>query len=312
MKQINLRHKVESLLRILVKGTYENLKYRRNHILKTYREKPVEKNLYVSFTTYGPRVHIFEYTVLSILAGSILPEKILIYVPKGFKDLLYAKTDSILLDHLELGIIELIEMEEDLGCHSKYFYAFKAYGDQKDIVICDDDVVYYVDWLKDLIQGKHNHPDFDVFAYKAVQVYRTDDAIEPYDNWFHLTRNQQEGKTLYAEGVGGVLFLKNKLTKEVFNKEVFMKITPKADDVWLWFCTYYNKLNVKYISPKNNTKLLYVIPDSQVVNLWSDNTSLKRNDIYVANCNTYFKEQLNFELMPLIPLAPESHNMNKE
>lgn len=311
MKQIMLRQRIESFLRILVKGTYENIKARRNRILRTYQEKPVIKDLYVSLTTYAPRVHAFEYAVLSILAGSVMPEKILIYVPQGFKNLLNASPNAILLNHLDSGIIDLVEMEEDLGCHSKYFYAFKSYGNRKDIVICDDDVVYYEDWLKDLIQAPKNNPNFDVFAFKAIQVFRTENEIEPYDNWLHLSKDFKVGKTLYAEGVGGVLFLKNKLTREVFNKEVFMKITPKADDVWLWFCTYYNGLNVKYITPKNNSKLLYVIADSQVVNLWSENTSLKRNDIYVANCNTYFKDQLKFEIMPLIPLVP-LNKLNKQ
>ena len=306
-----IRKRVESLLRILVKGTFENLKARRNRILRKYHEKPVIKDLYVSFTTYAPRVQSFEYTVLSILAGSVMPEKILIYVPQGFKKLLYAKPKAILLNHLDSGIIELIEMEEDLGCHSKYYYAFKSYGNKKDIVICDDDVVYYEDWLKDLIQAPRQNPCFDIFAFKAVQVFRGKERIEPYNNWKHLSRNCQEGETLYAEGVGGVLFLKNKLTQEVLNKEVFMKLTPKADDVWLWFCTYFNGLKVKYVTPKNNIKLLYVIPNSQVVNLWSDNTILKRNDIYVANCNIYFRDELNFDIMSLIPLAPWSKDLKQ-
>lgn len=306
-----IRQRIESLLRILVKGTFENLKARRNRILRTYHEKPLIKDLYVSFTTYAPRVHSFEFTVLSILAGSVLPEKILIYVPQGFKNLLYAEQNAILLNHLDSGIIDLIEMEEDLGCHSKYYYSFKTYGNQKDIVICDDDVVYYEDWLKDLIQATRQNPHFDIFAFKAVQVFRGDGRIEPYNNWKHLSRNFQEGESLYAEGVGGVLFLKNRLTQEVLNKEVFMELTPKADDVWLWFCTYFNGLNVKYVTPKNNIKLLYVIPNSQVVNLWSDNTILKRNDIYVANCNIYFRDQLNFDIMPLIPLAPWSKDLKQ-
>ncbi|GGH32160.1 hypothetical protein FAZ19_23085 [Sphingobacterium alkalisoli] len=290
------KNSIGSHIRQYIPGTFENIKNRKRDILKKYINKERSAGLYVSMTTFEPRLKVFEYTVLSILAGTVLPEKILIYVPRGFRNLVERNDDSWLKYELGKGLVEMIEMEVDLGCHSKYFYSFQQYGGAKDILICDDDVVYYENWLKDLLHAMR-HREYDVFAFKAVQVKVVNNTIQPYDSWTHCSfRSRGENELLYAEGVGGVLYRKNSINKEVLNKDKFLELAPKADDVWLWFCTYLNSCRIKYVVPTNTKKLLYVIPGSQDTNLWVENTLNKRNDIFVKKCHTYFLEQYNLDL----------------
>jgi hypothetical protein len=287
-------------MRELIPGTFENVAWNKDKILATYEHKPRVKDLITSMTTYAPRINSFEYAILSILAGSVLPEKIYVYVPKGFLSLL-ANTASFLKPEYGKGFINLVEMEIDYFCHSKYYYSFLNYGDSKDILTFDDDIIYYKDWVKHIVESAKKYPDYDIFAYKACEVAIVDGKIAPYDDWVHCSKDHLgENKLLFAEGVGGVLYKKGALKKEVLNKEVFLELTPKADDVWLWFCTYLNKCKIKYILPCNNQKLLYVVPNTLDSALWKDNTMGKRTDIYVENCNKYFLEKYNLDITNFI------------
>jgi hypothetical protein len=284
-------------VRGFIPGTLENIALNRDKILATYERKPRVNDLIVSMTTYAPRIDSFEYAILSILAGSVLPERICVYIPKGFLSLL-ATRNSLLKSEYDKGFISLIEMEIDYFCHSKYYYSFLDYGHTKDIITGDDDVIYYKDWVKHLVESAQKYPEYDVFAYKAVDVKVVKGKIAPYDEWTHCSKNHTgENKLLFAEGVGGVLYRKGALTKEVLNKEKFLELTPKADDVWLWFCTYLNNCKIKYIVACKNKKLLYVVPDTINSALWVENTVWKRTDIYVENCHNYFLEKFDFNII---------------
>ena len=296
MNWTEIKRMVSRKIRESVPGTFEHVVLNKDKILATYENKPKVQDLIVSMTTYAPRIKSFEYAILSLLGGSVLPEKIYVYIPKGFLSLL-ADSDSFLKPEYDKGFITLVEMEIDYFCHSKYYYSFLNYGATKDILICDDDIIYYKDWVKHIAESAQKYPEYAVFAYKAVEVGVVNGKIEPYDNWVHCSKaNQGENKLLFSEGVGGVLYRKGMLKKEVLNTAKFLELTPKADDVWLWFCTYLNHCKIKYILPYKNQKLLYVVPDSQNSALWIDNTIGKRTDVYVDNCNKYFLEKYNMNI----------------
>ena len=138
---VYLKQLLGNKVRKFIPCTFENLASCKCEILNSYGSKEKIKDLYVSMTTYEPRLDIFEYALLSVLNGSVLPEKILIYVPKGFRVLVENNPNSFLKSELDNRFIEMIEMEEDLGCHSKYYYSFLDFGGTKDIVTCDYDVI---------------------------------------------------------------------------------------------------------------------------------------------------------------------------
>ncbi|MDR1682955.1 MAG: hypothetical protein LBS25_06175 [Candidatus Symbiothrix sp.] len=293
----SIKDSIGNKIKKFVHGTFENVRRKKNHVLSTYKDKPKIKDLLGSMTTYQPRVSFFEYSILSVLNGSLLPEKILVYVPKGFKDLLH-KHGSILSDVYDSGYVELIEMPEDVFCHSKYYYAFQEYGEKKDIVLFDDDVIYYKDWLSELYSKSQEYPDHNVFSYKAVEVKTNNGQIEPYDNWVHCSKisKSSNDSLLYVEAVGGAFYRRNSMRKETLNKDKFLEIATKADDVWLWFCSYLNKNKVKFILPRNGARLLYTIPNSQESALWRDNILAKINDKYVLDCHNYFKEKYGLDI----------------
>ncbi|MCI0920761.1 hypothetical protein [Sphingobacterium rhinopitheci] len=288
------------LLRPFIPGTYEYLLRNKEHILMNYTNKPRAKDVIIAMTTYGPRISFFEYAILSILNGTLLPEKMNIYVPQGFKKLL-VQSNSFLKSVYDNGIVELIEMEVDYYCHSKYYYVFQAYSQEKDIVLCDDDVVYYKDWLSHLVHSAAEYPAFNVFAYKAVIVTTDNGAIRTYDDWIHCSKTDLgEHTQLYTEAVGGVFYRRGLFKTTVLDKELFLALVPKADDVWLWFCTWINQGKVKFVLTKNNQKLQYIIPNSQEVALWKENTFGKRNDGYVLACRSYFRDTYQMDIIDFL------------
>lgn len=292
-----LKKEFIGLIRPYIKGTFEYLKRNKDLVLKEYVNKPILKDVIVSMTTYEPRVRFFEYSILSIIAGSVLPENIYVYVPKGFKTLLQ-KSDSFLTEVYENGLVTIVEMEEDYYCHSKYYYSFRDFGNQKNIVLCDDDVVYYEKWLEQLYNYSVDFSDFDVFAYMAIDVPIVDRKILTYDKWIRCShKNLPSGTQLYTEAVGGVFYKKGLFKKEVLNSEKFLQLCSKADDVWLWFCVCLNKGKVCFVPTYNNKKLQYIIPSSQEVALWKENTFGKRNDLYVLQCKDYFKQSFKMDIV---------------
>lgn len=220
------------------------------------------------------------------------------YVPQGFVDRLHTQHTSILSDVYQTGFVRLIEMPEDYFCHSKYYYSFQELGSKKDIVLCDDDVVYHKNWLNGLWQAAQQYPDVQVIAYQALEITHRDGCIEPYDNW-RFCRGQEviSSGLLYAEAVAGVLYRRNSMRRETLNKDVFLSIVPKADDVWLCFCSYYNRNKMIRIPTGTRLKTLFVIPDSQEIALWKENTMAKRNDRYTQAVYQYFREHLGMDIL---------------
>lgn len=294
--------KLVDKFRVFVPSTFQNIRLKKDGILSKFTSKPQLKDVIVSLTTYAPRMDFFEYAVLSILNGTVLPEKILIHVPEGFVKDFLAKKISFLEPYYGKGVIEFVEMPVDYCCHSKYYYSFKKYGGSKDIVLCDDDVIYYRRWLENLYNESQRYPQVNVFAYRTQIVKKANNHIESKLKWQYSDKSNypSDEDLLFVEAVGGVLYRRGSMPKETLNHEVFMRICPKADDVWLWFCSYLNGNNIRFVPPPLRVweKLFYLIPQTQDVALWIN--AHKITDGYIEECRKYFiqKYQMDIESMP--------------
>ena len=101
-------------------------------------------------------------------------------------------------------------------------------------------------------------------------------------------------------GVSGVLYPPESINKEVFNKEVFMKICIYADDMWL-----------KVMSLLNSTKIIqtdcfsghfFSIPGSQKESLLRINITNKQNDVQFQALLERYKKDLR-KILEEIPYA---------
>lgn len=246
----------------------------------------IENNYIISFTTFGHRLKSSEYTIKSIVNGDVLPEKIYLYIAK--KDHAPLSKRPFIKKLLSLEYLKLV-IVEDLGPYTKLFYALKQHK-TKNIVICDDDIMYSKDWFEALIKSRKKWNNNRVIScHRAHLVKVKNNKIISYNDWDKVIQEPiNPNEMIFPTGTGGVLFPPNSISNLATNKSLFMKLSPKNDDIWFWFSALHS--DCKFVLAERNTSLEQNIffPSSQDISLFHENVGLNRNDIQVQACFEYF------------------------
>lgn len=193
------------------------------------------KQVIVSVTSYPARINEVVLAIKTIYRQTMLPDKVILWLgeekfPNKFDDLPKELLQLMEEKHLE------IRWCEDLGPHTKYFYAFKEFPDALVITI-DDDILYPPDRIKNLYRCYLRFP-------QAVSAGRADfvpisehEEMPPVTIWPEEVDAWilQPSMQLYAMGVNCVLYptvLFSQVT-ELLDKETIRRVCPYADDLWL-------------------------------------------------------------------------------
>jgi hypothetical protein len=193
------------------------------------------KKIIVSLTTISHRINILEYVLKSLLTQSLLPDKIYVNISKGsyLLDEGVAAIPSWLIN-LELNGIVVVNEVENIGPYRKLIPVIKYLEPEDYIVICDDDVIYSKNWLRDLYDIAINSPS-TVVCYYAKEIKRL-----PYLNLFrsYIYWPTFYGKAMHNNilpvGVGGVLYRVDHFDLSKLLDKKFLLIAPFADDLWFW------------------------------------------------------------------------------
>ena len=234
-------------------------------------EKRAEK-IIVSLTSYPARIDAVPYAILSMLRQTMKPDKIILWLGTGrFPD---DKLPEI-FDRVKASGVD-IEFREDLGPHTKYFYAVQEYPD--DIVITvDDDHIYDRNLIERLYTSYKNHPG----CVQALTVSRItfDDKgnMNKYVDWEHAYAGKpgSTGHEYIAFGVGGVLYPPHSLPPETFNLETMKRLSPRNDDIWLKFMEIMNGTKVTAVasSPKMAGIYIHGCSGESALSKYNDNSS---------------------------------------
>lgn len=194
------------------------------------REEKRKERIVVSLTSYGRRVKsVLPYAIISLLRQTCKPDLIVLWLdeehwndrnlPKSLKKL------------REKGLT--VRYCEDLKSYKKLIPTLKAYPD--DIIITvDDDVFYRKDLLKRLILA-YKKDSSRIYAHRAHQIlFGKDGTLLPYSDW-KLKVSGVGGRSIFPTGVGGCLYKRSLLYKDVCRDDLFMSLAPRADDVWFYF-----------------------------------------------------------------------------
>ena len=237
-------------------------------------------NLVVSLTSTQERIKYIFPTLYSLAAQIRKPDLIVLWLGK---DGLYPK--DIISRIRDAGI--LIRFREDLGPNTKYHYAFREF--KSDLVITvDDDIIYHEEMTEELYGTYVKHPG--AVTARRVHKIRFSRSREPlrYKDWIWEYRGPgRPSHELIATGTGGVLYPPAVMALRCWESTDFLKICPKADDIWL-----------KFLELKNGVKVCGVRSSrfhKDSINLRTPKTSLaavnidkERNDVYIRSCAEYF------------------------
>lgn len=192
-----------------------------------------KQQVVVSMTSFPAAIPYAAGAVKSILAGSVLPDKLVLYLTFAqFGEESIPEELSALAK--ENPVFEIRNYDTDIRSYRKLVPALADFPDAV-IVTVDDDVAYDPNMLRNLLRLHEQYPD-TVIAHRAKRIR----LGVPYRRWrkykwfnFIINKIHRSFGNIQT-GVGGVLYPPHSLKADMIDAELFTKIAPTADDFWFW------------------------------------------------------------------------------
>lgn len=185
----------------------------------------------VSFTSIPSRLPKLHLVVRSLLVQSESPALIVLWLHRDLKDSLPESLSVLIGERFQVRFVD------DTFSHRKLIYSLAEFPERV-IVTCDDDLLYDATWLSRLLESHRAYPD-SVIAHECRVIQFTAEG-EPadYSEWKTASQADFTHKWLMPIGYGGVLYPPKVLYKDILDKELFLKLAPKADDLWFKAMSY--------------------------------------------------------------------------
>ena len=202
-----------------------------------------EKRVVVSLTSFPGAIEYAAGAVRSILAGSVLPDKIVLYVTMRQFDGKPLPSELIELERNN-EIFEIRNYDFDIRSYCELIPAIADFPNAT-IVTIDDDVYYHRDMLKVLLRLHVEFPQH-IIAHRAKRIA----FGQPYKKWkkyrwYHfLTKRIIDRADTLQTGVGGALYPPGSLDASMLDPEQFTRLAPTTDDIWFWAAAVANDRRV--------------------------------------------------------------------
>lgn len=245
------------------------------------------RNTIISLTSYPARISTVYKTIETLLNQSIHAEKVILALGEDefpYKEKLLPKE----LLALTVKGLEILWCK-DIKSYTKLIPTLKEYPD-KNIVTADDDILYPYDWLEKLYRAYQEQPGL-IHCHRIHRVlFDKNKKILPYNNWGWCFSNVKPSFNNFLTGVGGVFYPPNCFHNDIFKKDVFMELSPIADDIWFWAMAVLKGTKINVV--KNNYSGLTYIDGTQENCLWKINVVKNQNDIQLQNILKQYPEIL--------------------
>jgi len=240
----------------------------------------------ISLTSYGKRLQsTAPIAIASILHGDILPDKIILWVAE--KDRQIAEQNN------QLQILQKKGLEirycEDLKSYKKLIPALQEFPNDF-IITADDDLLYPKNWFEQIMEYHKKYPN-KIICHR-VHGIRVDSEhnLLPYNNWDWCIEPQEQER-IFPTGGAGTLYPPHCLHSDVFNKDLFMKLAPQADDVWFWAMALINGSKYPYVVIRNGYS-------NSIMDIGVQNNALQNSN--VADCKNDLQLKAVIENYPQI------------
>src|SRR5699024_825225 len=164
---------------------------------------------------------------------------------------------------------------EDIRSYKKIIPTLREYPNSF-IATADDDVYYEPDWLQGLIDcwdGSYK----TVVAHRAHKIVLNEKFLPvPYQNWkMNVIASELDDGLIFPTGCAGVLYPPDVFCKDVIDSNIFMKLCPSGDDIWLYWMASRNGAKAKRSNYNFN---LVVWSGTRHTALWPSNIHGGAND----------------------------------
>ena len=187
-------------------------------------DKIAKEEVVVSLTTHGYRIYEASLAIESMMQGTVLPNRIVLWLDEQTQNQPLPQG----LKNQQVRGLE-IRYTRDIKAYTKLLPAVKAFPNAA-IVTIDDDIFYPADTLELLLRGHAEHPA-SICGNWIKQIVKKGNKLASFLK-YPLVSHTDENHKYFIEGFAGTLYPAHCFSDELFNEEVFMKLTPYADDVW--------------------------------------------------------------------------------
>jgi|SRR5690625_1235241 len=197
----------------------------------------LNKKLIVSLTSFPPRFKTLHLTVISLLTQKVVPDKLILWI--ATED--YNKLPNQVIELQNFGLT--IKKCENIYSYKKIIPTLNIHPESF-IATADDDVYYKKNWLRELVE-EYRKSQSNVICHRAHMIILNDSQVPvEYSKWHHKINKRMTSKLIFPTGVGGVLYAPGAFHNDVMKKDIFTKLCPTADDVWLYWMHRLNKSKI--------------------------------------------------------------------
>lgn len=243
---------------------------------------PRDQKIIVSLTTIGFRIKKVHKVMLIVLNQTLKVDRIILYVDQTKFN---AENVPFILKIFQKNFGIELRFVEDIGPHTKYFWAMKEFPN--DIVVTvDDDVRYPADLISELYSSYKKHPNAVIARRGHYITFDDQGEIKRYVDWMHKYDKLFDipSMRLFATGVGGVLYPAKIMHPETFNLPTLKALSFKNDDIWLKFMQMISNTPVVFTKPF----ITKHVKGSQKVALNQGNVAGGGNDVIVKNLVNHY------------------------
>lgn len=266
----------------------QNLLFRNNEGVTS--EKYVDHEVIVSLTTYGRRLQSVYLAIESIMEQTMKANRIVLWLDEGCKDILLPQSLKILKQKgLEIFFCK------DIRSYKKLIPSLAAFPEDA-IITIDDDVIYDINALENLIQA-YKQDGSMIYCNRCHRIVSTGEtAVARYNKWNLRITDTAISPLNFPTGVGAILYPPHSLDEEVMNESVFMDICKNADDVWFKAMALKNGTMARKVKTHNATGDVYV-SDPYVDDMALMNINVKGKALNDKQFDNVFRK---YNLYPLL------------
>lgn len=281
---------IHKTMRKIILGIYSvlyNIKYL---FINRFSNKKINKNLEISqviitLTSFPGRIDKIYLTIESLFQqiSSDFDYSIVLYLAESqFKDKKIPSTLNRLVDR---GL-NIVYLSEDFKSYKKLHYALQQFKNKKILTVDDD--VYYPNWMLSKIFHESLKKPENIMFYRGVKIdHYSDGTLKKYID-FPLVDNSKPSLLYIPTGVSGILYPPNCFYKDVIDSTLFLKLAPRADDLWYKTMAYLNNTKSSLVLDKS----IHFVPVLSTQNVGLRNTNLSNdglnNDQQLSNLIDYY------------------------
>lgn len=228
--------------------------------------------LIVSLTSYSARFAKLPLTLKCLLSQSMGPDRVILWIAYEDKNAMTPAILSLQESGLEIAYCD------NIRSYKKIIPTLQYYPNCF-IVTADDDVYYWPTWLAEMIQSYENNPK-EVLCHRAHKIsLKQDDLPLPYTQWDVETKCLEASPLIFQTGCGGVLYPPGVFHPDVLKADVFTRLCPNGDDIWLYWMMRLNGAVARKIETR---QVLYGWTGTQQTALFHSNVLCGGNDAQIT------------------------------